>query len=331
MYYEELNGYKRSFKRLNGVIPILSKIGYCIWNYIELDYEREHMINYEKDRRNIEYIRKEALKRIKLYGITVDKGLISIDFHGANYYHFLAYTLPDMLAMLRISKKYGLNYNSSIINDLPNYAYQYFNIFNIKERIYPLRNVPLSIKDCILPAVHYKNDLSFDHNNGILSIREYIDKSLLEKDISLPSKIFIERRTSNNNSELRKIFPQEELHNDLQKNGYTIIYMEDLTVIDQIKYFANARVAVALHGAALANIIYMDENSTLIEVGHEDGFPNVYEKLARLVVSNYKKVYLKGYLSKSEESQVKQKANNSGTNVLPLCYDEVLKTALFSQ
>ena len=44
--------------------------------------------------------------------------------------------------------------------------------------------------------------------------------------------------------------PQSQFHDDLIQYGFTIVYMEDLTVFNQVQLFKNCEIIIAVHGAA---------------------------------------------------------------------------------
>ena len=56
----------------------------------------------------------------------------------------------------------------------------------------------------------------------------------------------------------------------LESIGYEVVYLEDMTVLEQISLFAQADV-IALHGAALTNIIYARKDAVIIEISHVEG------------------------------------------------------------
>ena len=176
IFHDSVINTSRPFLRRKYLIPLLTNVAYSIWDYQQFEFDQNHTQNYIYDELYINSLRKNALDNLSKFGPSVQKALISIDHHGANYYHFLSHTLPDILALRRIVEAHHLCYDSILVNDLPKYSYQYFTLFDIKERIYPIRNVPISVEDCILPEVHYEFDKSFNDLEGLLSIRKLINQ-----------------------------------------------------------------------------------------------------------------------------------------------------------
>lgn len=105
-------------------------------------------------------------------------------------------------------------------------------------------------------------------DNLDLGLKRLIPFSLnIAKSISLnqerkyPKRIYIKRYSS------RKLLNIDYL---LDKYGFTTILPEDLSLEDEIKYFYNADIVLCPHGAALTNVLFMKDHSTLIETCPHD-------------------------------------------------------------
>ncbi|RYE32726.1 MAG: glycosyltransferase family 61 protein [Sphingobacteriales bacterium] len=48
--------------------------------------------------------------------------------------------------------------------------------------------------------------------------------------------------------------------------AFSIVYLEDYSVADQVKLFYNAREIIAIHGAGLTNLIFAQPGTTVIEL-----------------------------------------------------------------
>ena len=99
------------------------------------------------------------------------------------------------------------------------------------------------------------------------------------------TKIFINRRERYG----RYIQNFNSLQPVLNENGFLIVYLEDLSIPEQINLFANAKIIIAIHGAGLTNIIFTLENDPLIlEIFPSDFVPTHYFWLANAFSLNYK-------------------------------------------
>ncbi|WP_187394999.1 glycosyltransferase family 61 protein [Pigmentiphaga aceris] len=84
-------------------------------------------------------------------------------------------------------------------------------------------------------------------------------RELTQKPID---KIYISREVG----VARYLINREEVHNFFRLNGFEIIEAGRLTIEQQISIFSNARVIVAEHGAALANLWFCQQGCLVVEI-----------------------------------------------------------------
>ena len=65
---------------------------------------------------------------------------------------------------------------------------------------------------------------------------------------------------------VRSFANDEEVANYLQGEGFTVVRCEELSVREQARTFARARVVVGLHGAALTNVVFCQPGATVVEI-----------------------------------------------------------------
>ena len=171
-----------------------------------------------------------------------------------------------------------------------------------------------------------------------------------------PKKIFIERDLTGNMSLYRKIYPeterkcfdtlkqnagkeaiypnpdQKKFHDDLKANGFTVIRLSYLSIIDQILLFKNAEVIAAVHGAALSNIIFCNHKTKVIEIRHKDHNATCFEEIAKVIgLINFETVKGNPLLSKEKDQLLSMSlVKTPGISQLyPIQYDKKVKDALF--
>ncbi len=94
---------------------------------------------------------------------------------------------------------------------------------------------------------------------GVYSyIRDRIDLNKYES----AERVYISR----NHSDRRIIENEKELLEVLEKYDFSVRYMEELSVEQQIALFANAKVIIAPHGAGLVNMSYCNEKAKILEL-----------------------------------------------------------------
>tara|TARA_B100000674_G_scaffold74513_1_gene51506 strand:- start:92 stop:448 length:357 start_codon:yes stop_codon:yes gene_type:complete len=91
----------------------------------------------------------------------------------------------------------------------------------------------------------------------------------------------------------------------LLAKGYSILYLEDFTLEGQIQLFAQAEKVIAMHGAALANVLFCSQQCEVVEFIHERlPRPTHFQKIANAVgLNRFNVVPLKGALESSDEEQ----------------------------
>ena len=104
-----------------------------------------------------------------------------------------------------------------------------------------------------------KNNPTAEIQNIPSWILNYLNEKFIpkHKEIKLPQKIYIDRKDSkSNHRHLRKIINEEEVKNYLIKKGFSIIVLSELSFLDQINLFSNAKQIIGLHGAGFANLVF---------------------------------------------------------------------------
>ena len=92
----------------------------------------------------------------------------------------------------------------------------------------------------------------------------WLNEHLPAKDTTdLPSSIYVTRGTTPNS---RRFVHETELMERLSKRGFVMIDPGQLSVQEQIDHFAAARVIVAPHGAALANLVFCRPGVRVLEM-----------------------------------------------------------------
>ena len=74
---------------------------------------------------------------------------------------------------------------------------------------------------------------------------------------------------------------QEALSAAFPTAHITMVYMEKLSIEQQVHFWRRQDIVIAVHGAALANVVFMKTNSYLIEIFPPYYQPDMYEILSR--------------------------------------------------
>lgn len=107
----------------------------------------------------------------------------------------------------------------------------------------------------------------FQHTNRIDGRRIFVSRALAQK---------------------RKISNEQELVPLLEKHGFEIVYAENMTFKEQVKLFHSASVIAGLHGAGLANMLFMPSGSNVVEIRRSgDSHNNCFFTMASDLDFNY--------------------------------------------
>jgi len=178
-----------------------------------------------------------------------------------NYYHWLIESIPRIikykdshseLSLLLIKPHYDIAFvrdslkpfafKSIIVNDIWNY--------HITQGI-------------ISPIQRY---CYIYEASVIQEVRALYHTYFIKEAIGKPTrKIYVSRR----NALKRKFENEQEVIKVMLANGFEIIDLEDATLENQIKLFAETRCFVTIHGAALTNMLFMQKGSIVLELRRE--------------------------------------------------------------
>lgn len=186
-----------------------------------------------------------------------------------NWMHWLSESVPRFVIALDSmkDKKFGL----LVDQQLPENMREILDIFVAgRERFEVPIHCAVIVEQLIVPAGHSGisafwprrpgagNGFFYFDQDGLRLAREKVLGHYLCKPRKA-RKIFILRK-----SFFRHIANQESVELLLRSHGFEPVSPGDLTVHEQVKLFSEADVVVAQAGAALANIMFMPEESTVI-------------------------------------------------------------------
>lgn len=143
------------------------------------------------------------------------------------------------------------------------------------------KNIPLKISS------RFENNKNKFGKKEINEFKKYIYKRFdIKPDYSYPEIILIERGENKNlvNNDMkdklllnnkfalttgksrREIENIDLLKEHLSDVPYKCIMLEHMDIEEQIKYFYNAKIIIAAHGAAMSNLLFCRENTIMIEI-----------------------------------------------------------------
>ena len=176
------------------------------------------------------------------------------------YFFWLTDILPKLIKTRNFHKEVKLIYpqaweNISFINET-------LSLFpHLKHEIIPSGN-HLQVDNLLLPETR-KWSNAIDPSE-LKTVREFMFEQLkaCQIDINLGERIFISR----NKALRRKPVNNDALEKFVTEKGFTSVYMEDYSFLEQISIMKNAKLVMSLHGAGLANTMFIKNNGAIIEL-----------------------------------------------------------------
>ncbi len=208
-----------------------------------------------------------------------------------NWYHWLYQVLPR----LKIISDSKLPFDKIYINNL-RYSWQKESLKLILEQVGISEETLLMIDGDIaiqadellvpaVPFIPYKSPILPEWLKTFL-----INTFLIDKTFPSPEKLYISRAKANN----RRILNEQELTIFLAKHGFHIVTLEDLPIAEQARLFYHAKCIVTPHGSGLANLLFCQPQTKIIEIDHALAGAeqrSYYQKLANLMSCRYQAYY----------------------------------------
>ncbi len=202
-----------------------------------------------------------------------------------NYFHWLFDVLPRLALVKKFYKLKNINF--FLCPDVNKWQLRSLKLLSINKR------------KC-LSSVDYrhikaKNIISTSHpwifnnvNKDIENLPKWISLWLKNSFLKykskkkFPKKIYIDRSDSKSNlNKFRGIKNEKELVNFLKKKDFFSFKLSELSIEEQIKLFNSAEIIIGLHGAGLANLIWCNKSTKIIELKSKNT-NKIYENLAKV-------------------------------------------------
>jgi capsular polysaccharide biosynthesis protein len=204
--------------------------------------------------------------------------LLLTPVQSTNYYHWLADVLPRLLLIKQCKlpdfeqRQVLLHHNTrtyetdtlAIAGVRPNQIFRFKPFETVAVADLVIADFELSYSEHAFPA--WKQRLLTDFKQQALA--KIGPKSL--------KKVYLLRGMQR----IRRLIGEERLVTLLKGQGFHIIDPQQLTLAEQISTLAGAQVIVALHGAALTNIIFCAEGTFVLELRSTDKPPEFFSAIA---------------------------------------------------
>ncbi len=204
-----------------------------------------------------------------------------------NYFHFLF----EAIGRLQFFQQAGVQARYYCVAHDTRFQRELLTQFGIREeQIIPLEKgthvaarelliASLPGYNCVAEQVHLKDINTFQH------VRRAILNHITATPEKYASAIYIQRRQRRclaHEAELLTSFPQSE--------DWQTVALEEHSVLEQAAIFYHARTIVAVHGAGLANLVYSQPGTHVVEIFGPDLIEPAYLQIALLFDLHYQPV-----------------------------------------
>ena len=198
---------------------------------------------------------------------------------GWNYYHWLL----DLLPRFDILQRGGVDLGSvdSFIVNAGSAPYQTDTL--------DLLGIPKSKRVVTQRRAHFQADTLYApslpglHSHTPKWAVDFLRKSFLRELSGTRRKIYVSR----SRSKYRKFTNEPEVKALLEKHGFEEVFSEELSFRQQVDLFASAEAIVAPHGAGLANILFCQPKTFVLEIFSPDYVNGCFWALAEQAELDY--------------------------------------------
>jgi len=181
---------------------------------------------------------------------------------GHVYYHWMF----DILPRLDLIRKSGISWDSIdwfVVNNIDkDFQTETLNYLGI-----PLNKIIPSDHDSLIQAEElivpsFPGYQDWVPEGSINFLRETFLSQVNLENRTYPEKIYISRSQSSS----RHVINEKEVIEQLTRLGFQTVWLEEMSLSEQIELFANAKVIISPHGSSLTNLVFCSPDTIVIEL-----------------------------------------------------------------
>ena len=199
----------------------------------------------------------------------LDAAVLLSGGHANNYYHWMFEVLPRAMLLERAGHPLGSMPVLAPV-DLPFQNQSLAALGIMPERLRPLHingAIPVGNLWCTLPT--------FTQHVSRIEVCRWLRERLGGTAKTGNRRLLLQRRRGK-----RSIINFDELAAGLVPLGFEVVAAEKLTFEKQIEWFAEAECVVAPHGAGLANLVFCQPGTRVVEILSEDYLSRLYAEIS---------------------------------------------------
>lgn len=238
---------------------------------------------------------------------------------GWGYYHWLIEELPRLISLIRQSD--SIDCIISNANSKQSFHREALELLGIDCRtINPRSDMHVECEQLVVPG---PIGLSGHPNKRSVELLSVLSEKVgdgvgLEK--SLPKHFYISR----NRSGRRRIVNEDEILEWCRARNIERVYLEEISLRDQIRLFRNASTVIGTHGAGLSNTVFCQPDTIILEIFSPNYIHFCFWKIAAAKRLRYRSVLGRPLPGKPSQSR----SGNSDVLVEPSMLSAILNEAV---
>jgi hypothetical protein len=196
---------------------------------------------------------------------------------GGNYYHWLLDLLPRVLLLKHATQNFS-NYDTLLLNgSRAKYERETLTALEVPpEKIHFVDSRDrFQIASAVFPCL----DSNVVAPWKVRGLRELVSSDKPNQD----RRLYLSRARA----AVRLIANEKEISQVLRRHDFEILEAEALSFREQADLFGNASVIVAPHGSALANTVFCQPGTRVVEISTRAGYRDWYWRLAAVAGLSY--------------------------------------------
>jgi len=198
---------------------------------------------------------------------------------GGGYSHWLLEELPRLLALKTVTER-----DAVIAHGAKSYAREAIVRSGFSGKVIEAkRDTHFACEELVVPSLGRMT-------HATVHALEEFGVSICGISSSFGEKIYISRAGARR----RRVLNETALAHALEVHGFVSVQLEALTWAEQIAAFRSAKVIVAPHGAGLANLVFCQHGTRVVELFRRDYVNGCYWQLAALKGLDYRPIVARG-------------------------------------
>ncbi len=175
--------------------------------------------------------------------------LVAQGVSSENFYHFICDQIPRILYAL----EKGYEFDKVLVRNASSFQKELLSKLGLQDKVITLEDGEyLQAEKILCPTYPYDGRISPNMTKRLATLGSLFESA----QVSTYDKIFINRRSG-------RTLSDKSAERSIKERGFHEIFLEDYSLPEQITLLRSAREIVAIHGAGLTNLVFVDDQAKL--------------------------------------------------------------------